>query len=59
MVEEGRDVASLPVDDTRYLFRIVWVDEDVVLMQIIMPEAWLGDGSILWDKSVDNFFVPC
>lgn len=33
MVEEGRDVAGLAVDDTRDLFRIVWVDEDVVIMQ--------------------------
>ena len=51
-------MASLPVNDTCDLFRIVWVDEDVVIMQIIMPEAWLGDGSILWDKSIDNFLVP-
>lgn len=59
MVEEGRDVASLPVDDSRDFLRVMWVDEDVVIMQIIMPEAWLGDGSVLRDKDIDNLPVPC
>ena len=52
-------MSSLPVNDTHDLFRVMQVYKYVVIMQIIMPEAWLGDGSILWDKSVDNFFVPC
>ena len=32
MVEEGRDVARLPVDDTRDVFGIMRVYEDVVIV---------------------------
>jgi hypothetical protein len=39
VVEEGRDVRRLPVDDTRDLFGIIWVYEYVVIVQIIMPEV--------------------
>lgn len=47
VVEEGRDVARLPVDDARNLFGIIWVYEDVVIVQIVVPEAGPGDSSVL------------
>ena len=59
MVEEGRDVTRLPVDNTRNLFGIMRVYEDVVIMQIIMPETGAGDGCILWDKGIDDLSVTC
>lgn len=35
------------------------VNENVAIIQIIMPEARAGDGSVLRDKSVDDLSVPC
>jgi len=59
VVEEGRDVARLPVDDTCDLSEVMWVNEDVLVMQIIMPEVPPGDGSVLRDKGIDDLSVPC
>lgn len=59
MVEEGRDVARPPINVTRGPFGVMWVYKYVVTMQIIMPEAWTGGGSVLWDKGIDYLLVPC
>lgn len=59
VVEEGEHVASLLVDETRDLFGVMRVYRYVVIMQIIMPEAWVGNGSVLWDKGTYNLLVPC
>lgn len=59
MVEEGRGVTGLPVDDARNLFWIFRVYEDVVVMQIIMPEASLGGDCIFREKSANDLSVAC
>lgn len=52
-------MTRLPVNDTCDLFGVMWVYKDVVIMQIIMPEAWVGDRGILWDKGINDLLVPC
>lgn len=59
MVEEGRDVATLPDNDTCNSFGVMWVYKDVVIMQIIMPDAWVGDGGVRWGKGIDDPLVRC
>ena len=59
VVEQGRNVARLPVDDARNPFGIMRVYEDIVTVQIIMPEAGAVDSSVLWDKGIDDLSVPC
>lgn len=52
-------MARLPVYNTRNPFGVVWICKDVVVMQVIMPEAWVlvGDGGVLWGKGIDGLFV--
>jgi hypothetical protein len=57
VAKEGRDMTRLPVDDAHDLFGLSWVDKDIVIMQIIMPEARPFDGSILWYNRVNDLLV--
>lgn len=46
VVEQGRDVTGLPVDDSRNFFGILRVNEGIAIMQVIMPDAGSGDGCL-------------
>ena len=52
-------MSSLPVNDTHDLFRVMQVYKYVVIMQIIMAEVWVGDGSVFWDRGIGNLLVLC
>lgn len=59
MVEERRDVTGLPVDDTCDPFGVMWIHEDVVIVEVIMPEARAGNCGIIWDNGTDDFLITC
>jgi hypothetical protein len=52
-------VAGLPIDDSSDLFEILRINEDVVIMQVIVPEPWAGDARFWRNKRIDDLLVPC
>lgn len=52
-------MATLTVNSTCNSFGVMWVYENVAIMQIIMLEAWVGDGGIRWGKGIDDLLVRC
>lgn len=51
-------MARLPVNNVCNLFGVLWVNEDVIIMKVIMPEGRVGDGSVLRGKKVDDVSIP-
>lgn len=52
-------MATLPVNNTCDSFGVMRVYENVVIMQIVMPDAWVGDGGVRWGKGIDDLLVRC
>ena len=52
-------MASLPVNNSCNFSRVLGVYKDIIFMQVIMPEIWVGDDGVFWEKGVNDLLIPC
>lgn len=47
----------MPVEHGDDKFRVLRVGEDVVAVEVVVPEVGSGDGGVIWDQGFEDWQV--